>query len=408
MLFWTTVKASLKSLLANAMRSFLAMLGIIIGVAAVISMLAIGSGAKKQIMDRVTAMGTNLLVVRPGQSGFHGVASGTQQNLTLADAQAIVKEVPGVQRIAPCVGGNVQLKYLSRNSRVRVTGTTATYLPIRDFAIASGRAFTEPETDAMVRLVILGPVTVENLFGISDPIDQVVKLNGINFTVVGVLKAKGDQGWFNPDDQAILPYTTAMKQVLGLDYLGEIDVQVAEGQDVNKVLADTSALLRKRHRTQPGAPDDFNIRNQADMIETFNQYAMTFTILLGGIASISLLVGGIGIMNIMLVTVTERTREIGIRKAIGAKERSIRNQFLIESMIISGVGGLIGAVLGVGAARLIEILTTQYTTNPFLTIVEWPSILLALSFSALVGIFFGFYPAWRASRLDPVEALRYE
>jgi putative ABC transport system permease protein len=403
MLFWTTVKASLKSLLASAMRSVLAMLGIIIGVAAVIAVLAIGTGAKKGIMDRVTAMGTNLLIVRPGQSGSHGVKTGTMQTLSLADALAIAKEAPGVRQIAPCVGGGVQLKYMNQNSRVRLTGTTATYLPIRDFKVAQGRAFTEAETDASARVALLGPLTVENLFGVNDPIGQDIKINGVNFTVVGVLKAKGDQGWFNPDDQVITPYTTAMKQVLGLDYLGEVDVHVREGEDVNKVLDGITSLLRKRHRLQPATPDDFNIRNQADMIETFNETAQILTILLVSVALTSLLVGGIGIMNIMLVTVTERTREIGIRKAIGAKERSILLQFLIESMIISGVGGLIGVGLGVGAAVAIPYLTSQ-----FVTIVEIWGILLALSFSAVVGIFFGFYPAWRASRLDPVEALRYE
>jgi len=403
MLFWTTIKASLKSLLASAMRSFLAMLGIIIGVAAVISMLAIGTGAKKGIMDRVTAMGTNLLVVRPGQSGSQGVKTGTMQTLSLADALAIANEVEGVRQIAPCVGGNVQLKYMNQNSRLRLTGTTGTYLPIRDFKVAKGRSFTESETDAHSRVALLGPQTVENLFGVNDPIGQDVKVNGVNFTVVGVLKAKGDQGYFNPDDQILIPYTTAMKQVLGLDYLGEVDVQVREGDDVNKVLSGITSLLRKRHRLQPATPDDFNIRNQADMIETFNEMAQTFAILLGSIASISLLVGGIGIMNVMLVTVTERTREIGIRKAIGAKERSILLQFLIESMIISGVGGMIGVGLGVAAATAIPYFTTQ-----FVTIVEVQGILLALSFSAVVGVFFGFYPAMRAARLDPVEALRYE
>jgi len=402
MLFWTIVKVGLKSLLANPLRSFLAMLGIIIGVAAVISMLAMGAGARNQIMQRLSAMGTNLLVVRPGQSGSHGVVSGTTQNLTLADAQALVKEVAGVRRVAPCVGGNVQVKYLNHNTRVRLTGTSPTYLPVRDFTVEKGRAFTDGEVENMARVAILGPVTVDNLFGVNEPLGETVKINSINFTVIGVLKAKGDQGWFSPDDQVIIPHTTAMKQLLGLDYLGEIDVQAADGADVKQVQADMTTLLRKRHHVQEGAADDVNIRNQADMIETANQFTQTFTILLGGIASISLLVGGIGIMNIMLVTVTERTREIGIRKAVGAKERSIMTQFLIESVIISGLGGLIGASGGLGAAVLIQRFT-QFTTQ-----VEWPSVLLALSFSAIVGIFFGWYPALRASRLDPVEALRYE
>jgi putative ABC transport system permease protein len=408
MLFWTIVKVGLKSLLANPVRSLLTMLGIIIGIAAVISMLAIGAGAQKQIMARITAMGTNLLVVRPGQSGFHGVMSGTQQNLTLADAEAIVAEVEGIGSIAPCVGASAQMKFMGRNTRSRVTGTTATYLKIRDFQVERGRVFTEPEVASMARVAVLGPVTAENLFGPNDPIGQVIKLNGINFTVIGILKAKGDQGWFNPDDQVIVPYTTAMKQLFGLDYLGEIDVQATDGADLTAVQNAVTALLRKRHRIQPGVPEDFNIRNQADLIDQFNQAAMTFRILLASIGGISLLVGGIGIMNIMLVTVTERTREIGVRKAIGAKEHSILLQFLMEAVIMSGLGGVIGVGAGIGFARLIEFLTTKYTTTPFPTEVQAASVIMALSFSAIVGIFFGLYPAWRASRLDPVEALRYE
>jgi putative ABC transport system permease protein len=402
MLFWTIAKVGLKSLVANPLRSFLAMLGIIIGVGAVISMLAMGAGAQQQVMQRLSAMGTNLLVVRPGQSGFHGVASGTQQTLTLADAQAILKEVPGVRRIAPVVGSSAQVKYMNHNSRTRVTGTTETYLPIRDFEVERGRPFTESEIDSMARVAILGPATVQDLFGLNEALGQTLKLNGINFTVIGVLKAKGDQGWFNPDDQVLVPFTTAMKQLFGLDYLGEVDVQAAEGANLTELQSSMATLLRKRHRTQEGLPNDFDVRNQADMIETANQFTRTFTILLGGIASISLLVGGIGIMNIMLVTVTERTREIGIRKAIGAKERNIMTQFLIEAVIISGLGGMIGVAAGIGAAHLIPKFTD------FTTVVQMPSVLMALSFSAVVGVFFGWYPALRAARLDPVEALRYE
>jgi ABC-type antimicrobial peptide transport system permease subunit len=242
----------------------------------------------------------------------------------------------------------------------------------------------------------------------TPPLDETVKVKGINFKVIGVLKAKGDQGFFSSDDQVIMPYTTAMKQVLGLDRLGEIDIQVSDGFDLTNVQTAIQQLVRKRHHTQEGAPDDVNIINQADIIATASQFTTTFTVVLGGIASISLLVGGIGIMNIMLVTVTERTREIGVRKAIGAKERGILLQFLTEAVIMSGLGGMIGVAAGVGGAHLIQVLTTQYTSTPFVTEVHLTSVLLALSFSAVVGIVFGSYPAMRAARLDPVDALRYE
>jgi ABC-type antimicrobial peptide transport system permease subunit len=408
MLFWTIIKVGLKSLLGNPLRSFLTMLGIIIGVGAAISMLAIIAGAEKKIMTSIAAMGTNLLVVRPGQSGFHGVMSGTQQTLTMADAQAVRDEIDGVRRLAPGVSGSVQVKYQNHNTRTRVTGTAGTYLPIRDYTVEKGRVFSDSEVENMARVVVLGPVTVTNLFGENEPLDETVKVNGINFKVIGVLKAKGDQGFFSSDDQVIMPYTTAMKQVLGLDRLGEIDIQVSDGFDLTNVQTAIQQLVRKRHHTQEGAPDDVNIINQADIIATASQFTTTFTVVLGGIASIALLVGGIGIMNIMLVTVTERTREIGVRKAIGAKERGILLQFLTEAVIMSGLGGMLGVGAGIGLARLIEMATMAYTSTPLITEVQVSSILLALSFSAVVGIVFGSYPAYRAARLDPVDALRYE
>ena len=402
MLFWVIVKVGIKSLWANKLRSLLAMLGIIIGVAAVISMLAMGAGAKKKVMDRISAMGTNLLVVRPGQHGTHGVVTGVSQKLTLEDAEAITQEIKDIERLAPAVSGNSQLKYMNKNTRTNVIGTSVTYLSIRDLHIQNGRSFTEGEVERSLRVAVLGPVTVSNLFGMDDPIGQTIKLDGINFQVLGVTKSKGDQGYFNPDDQVLIPYTTAMKQVYGLDYLREIDVQAREGADPNKVQADITAILRKRHRTQPDQPEDFQIRNQADLIQTASQITQTFTILLGGIASISLLVGGIGIMNIMLVSVTERTREIGVRMAIGARRSDIRSQFLIESIIISGLGGLLGVLVGVGGAKIIAMSTD------FETVLSLHSIVLAMSFSAMVGIFFGWYPAQRAAKLNPIEALRYE
>jgi len=402
MLFWTIFKVSMKSLLANKLRTFLAMLGIVIGVGAVIAMLALGSGAQKQQMERMTAMGTNLLVIRPGARGTGGVMSGTQQNLTQEDGQAITTEITGTDGVAPVVGGSVQVKHANKNSRVSLIGTMPNYMPIRNFQVELGRNFTDAEATHLARVAVLGPMTVENLFGSDDPLGEMVKMNGINFRVIGVLKSKGDQGYFNPDDQVIIPLSTAMKQVLGVDKLREIDIQVAKDGDVTTVQDNTTALLRKRHRLLGAAPDDFSVRNQADAIEAANATAQTMNMLLGGIASISLLVGGIGIMNIMLVTVTERTREIGVRKAIGAKEADILTQFLIESIIMSVLGGIIGVGVGFGSAPILGMLLK------IPTIVETYSVILSLTFSCAVGVFFGFYPAHRAAQLDAIVALRYE
>jgi putative ABC transport system permease protein len=401
-LFGTLLKAALRSLATHKLRTFLAMLGIIIGVAAVIAMLALGSGAQGQVMNRVSAMGTNLLVVRPGNRGSRGVVSGTQLNLKLDDALGMARETPGIDLIAPVVGGNAQVKYASRNNRVNVVGTTATYFPIRDFVVEKGRPFTEQEAEHLARVAVIGPVTATTLFDQDDPLDQVIKVKGINFRVIGVLKSKGDQGWFNPDDQVIVPYSTAMKQLFGVDYVREIDVNAVDVNALSQVSADISKLLRKRHRLEASAPDDFNIQNQAELLETLTTFVRTFSILLGGIGGISLLVGGIGIMNIMLVTVTERTREIGIRKAIGARKRDVLGQFLLEAVLLTGLGGIFGCLGGVGLAALI----TKLFAYP--TLVQPLAISLSLAFSAAVGIFFGFYPALRAARLHPIEALRYE
>jgi len=402
MLIWTIIKVSLKSLMANKMRSFLAMLGIIIGVGAVISMMAMGTGAQQNVMKQISSMGTNLLVVRPGQRGSMGIMSGSQQNLTLLDVQAILDEVKGIGKVAPVVGTNSQLKYMNKNTRGNVIGTTITYFPIRNFEIERGRSFSENEAERMARVAVLGPVTADNLFGTDDPIGQTIKLKGINFRVVGVMKSKGDQGWFNPDDQVIISYITCMKQLMGIDYLREIDIQVAKDGDINAVQAGIEKVLRRRHRIQEESTNDFMIQNQAEILATASSVTQTFSFLISGIAGISLLVGGIGIMNIMLVTVTERIREIGIRKAIGAKDRDILRQFLLEAMLMSGLGGFIGVAIGAGSALAIGKLTQ------FVTVLEIRSIILALSVSAGVGIFFGYYPARRAAMLDPIEALRYE
>ncbi len=411
MLFWITVKLSLRSLAANKLRSILAMLGIIIGVGAVIAMLAIGAGTQQEVLDQFSQMGTNLLVVRPGQRGTGGVMSGTQQNLTLSDAQALLAEpavtAAGVKSISPVVGGSAQVKYLNKNSRTAVQGVADTYFPIRAYTIEKGECFTETDVERNARVAIVGPKTADDLFGVSDPIDQVVKINGINFRIVGVTKAKGDQGFYNPDDQVFLPYTTAMKQVFGstgpiANSVREIDIQATETADLDKLQEEIMKVLRKRHRLQPGAPDDVSIRNQADLLAQRSEASQKFTLLLAGTATISLLVGGIGIMNIMLVTVTERTREIGVRKAIGAKDRDILRQFLIESVLMSGLGGMVGVLAGWLTSKIIV------WTGTMPAIVQFWSAGLSLVFAAAVGIFFGWYPAVRAARLDPIDALRYE
>lgn len=402
MLFWTIIKVALKSLLANKLRTFLAMLGIIIGVGSVISMLAIGTGAQKQVMERIASMGTNLLIIHPAQRGIRGVMSDTSQRLKLEDAKAILEKVPGVFQVAPVVRGSSQIKYFNKNIKTSVIGSSMTYFPIRNYIIEKGRSFAEDEVDRMARVAVIGPTTSENLFGEKSPVGEKVKIKGINFSIVGVTKAKGSQGWRNPDDQVTVPYTTAMKQLFGLDYIQEIDIQAEDNAVLGKIQKESTVILRRQHGLVEAMPDDFHFHNQAEIVETASEVTRTFTFLLGGIACISLIVGGIGIMNIMLVTVTERTREIGVRKAIGAKNRDILLQFLIEAIILSCLGGIIGVSIGISAAQMIEKWTQ------FVTVAKLSSILLALSFSAAVGIFFGYYPARRAAQLDPIEALRYE
>jgi putative ABC transport system permease protein len=294
------------------------------------------------------------------------------------------------------------VKYYNENTDTTVTGAPATYLNIRSFDIASGRGFTSMEENRAARVAVLGASTAELLFGTRDPLGERIRLKNVNVRVIGVLEKKGDQGWFNPDDMVLIPYLTAMKQILGRDHLNEIDVSASEDVDLNEVEKNVEALLRKRHRIGADDEDDFHVRNQAEMIEMASSVSRTISLLLGGIASISLLVGGIGIMNIMLVTVTERTREIGVRKAIGARDRDILRQFLLESILMTGLGGLLGIAIGFSVAEALRRFTE------LTTVVEPLSVILALGVSTIVGVFFGLYPAWRAARLDPIEALRYE
>ncbi|MGN6370397.1 MAG: ABC transporter permease [Phycisphaerae bacterium] len=426
MLFWIIIRSSLQSLMANKTRSLLAMLGIIIGVGAVIAMLAMGAGAQQKILNNIQAMGTDLLMVRPAQAASNGVYGGWAQTMDVGDAMAI-SQLPGVEAVTPAVQGTAQVQYGNRNSRTTVAGGAVTFFQIRNFEIEQGRSFTEEEAEGLARVAVLGPVTASNLFGDKSPIGDKVRINGIQFNVVGITKAKGDQGWSNPDDQVFVPYTTAMKILFGQTVLKEIDVKCTQGADLNAVsgepptqdpwhregfkhdvpppLTSIAGLLRLRHKLAPDAADDFRVQNQADIIAMASDNIMTFRILLASIALISLLVGGIGIMNIMLVTVTERTREIGTRKAIGAKNRDILLQFLVESVVMSGVGGSLGALMGIGLAKGIPMIKLF---DRFMTIVQPEVVVVSISVAAFVGIFFGLYPAFRASRLDPIEALRYE
>ena len=403
MLFLTIVKSALKSLYANKLRSILAMLGIIIGVAAVIAMLAIGTGTQKDVLSRIQTMGTNRLSIRPGASHTPGgVRGGDVQTLTIEDAEALLA-VEGVNTVAPMAQGSAQLKYRNNNSRSRVVGTAITYLDSKTVQVEHGRFFTDSETDRNARIVVLGAEAAEKLELTKYDIGKKIKIKGLNFEFIGLLKEKGGDSFFSADDQAIVPYTTAMNILFGMDHLTGIEVQATEGGNMKQVEEAIAAVLRNQHKITTPEDDDFRVRNQADIIETMTAFTKQFTFLLGGIAAISLLVGGIGIMNIMLVTVTERTREIGIRKAIGARDRDILQQFLLEAVIMSGVGGVIGMAVGVGVSTIIGRLSESF--NP---VVSVQSIILAMGFSAAVGIFFGFYPAWRAARLNPIECLYYE
>jgi putative ABC transport system permease protein len=403
MLFLTIVKSALKSLIANKLRSFLAMLGIIIGVGAVITMLAIGTGAQKDVLSRIQTMGTNRLSVRPGAGRDRGGVRGDDvQTLTVADAQALLA-LDGVNTVAPVANGNAQLKFLNKNARTRVVGTAITYLSSNNYQMDYGRFFTDTETDRNARVIVLGSEAAESLELTKNDLGGHIKVNGLNFEYIGMLKSKGGDSFFSADNQAIVPYTTAMNIMFGLDYLTGIEIQAKDSKGMKKVEEEIAAELRKRHRITNPNDDDFEVRNQADMIETMSTVTKQFTFLLGGIAFISLLVGGIGIMNIMLVTVTERTREIGIRKAIGARDRDILQQFLLEAMIMSAVGGIIGMAAGIGAAAAIGHFVQDF--NP---VVSVQSVVLSMSFAAGVGIFFGFYPAWRAAQLNPIECLYYE
>ncbi len=409
MLIWTIIKVAFKSIAANKLRSFLTMLGVIIGVAAVIAMLGLGAGTKEKVTESVKSMGSNLLVVRPASRWGGGVSTGERRDLTLEDAQAVLNGVDEVAMVSPEVSSRFQAKYMSKNSNVNVMGVPVTYFPVRNFEVEKGRAFTETEVNRSAKVAVLGPKTMTDLFGENaDPLGEQIKVKGVNFTVIGVTKGKGDQGWYNPDDQIVVPLTTGMNQLMGKDTIDNLYLTVADGTDMEAAIEKVSQVLRRQHRIQPGREDDFSVRNLQEIADSLNEVSKVFTLLLSGVASISLLVGGIGIMNIMLVTVTERTREIGIRKALGARNFDLLTQFLLEAVVVSLTGGVLGISFGVGSILLFNYVMEKYMGGQFSAQLElWP-IIVAFCFSFIVGVFFGWYPARKAAALDPIEALRYE
>jgi putative ABC transport system permease protein len=403
----STMKISLRALRVNKMRSALTMLGIIIGVGAVIAMLAVGTGASEKISEQISSIGSNLIIL-PGSttSGGLRMGMGSQPTLTRDDADAIQKECSAVQDVAPVLNGAAQIVYSNQNWSTGVYGTTSSMLAIRDWPISSGRAFTDQDVRNATKVAILGQTVMDNLFGSIDPVGQMIRIKKVPFMVIGVLDRKGQspQGQ-DQDDTIYIPVTTAQKKIFGTSFPGmvrTIMVKARSTEDLPVAEKQIIELLRQRHHLSSRQDNDFTVRNLTQIMQVAEQSTKVMTLLLGAIASVSLLVGGIGIMNIMLVSVTERTREIGIRMAVGAKTWDIRLQFIIEALTLAMIGGITGILLGVGGSKLLSMFAG------WSTVVSTLSVILAFGFSGLVGIFFGFYPAYKASLLNPIDALRYE
>jgi putative ABC transport system permease protein len=408
-----SVWVALEGLASNRLRSVLTMLGVIFGVGAVIAAVSMTQGAKAATLEQFKRFGTNTLRVVPGQMrrGPVGGGMGSEQTLTYADAQAIAKECPSVIGIAPEVNSMAQVKAGNANTNTRIVGTTELFPQVQSYTLAEGAFLTDRDVKSRRKVAVLGPTVVENLFGAGQSVvGKQIKINGVTFGVLGQFKTKGDSGFFSPDDQIVVPLTTAMRRLMGpraglsgpRDSVNSIAVQFrGDTEAASPAEAEVRAVLRDRHHLGPASEDDFSIMSAAELIEGAEESNRVLTLLFGSIAAVSLLVGGIGIMNIMLVSVTERTREIGLRKAIGATPRDILTQFLIEALTLSTVGGGVGVVLGVGLAYLLSAVGMN-------TAVSVPWVIVAFSFAAFVGIVFGLLPSRKAAAMDPIEALRYE
>jgi putative ABC transport system permease protein len=402
---WIVVRVAMKALGRNVMRTVLTMLGVIIGVSAVICTIAIGEGASAKIRTAIANIGANLVWVEAGGVNRNGVRTGTggTRTLTVADLMAIRQQIPTVINVSPQADTRVQLIYGNQNWNSSVRGISPEYLALKNWPVVKGGMFTDQEVERASPVCVLGQTVANILFGDVDPVGENIRVRDLPCRVVGILGIKGQTATGqDQDDTLLMPYTTVMKKIKGQPWLDDILMSAVSAEAVEPAKAQLTELLRMRHHIQPGAVDDFNIRNPTEIAETVAQSARTMEVLLASVASVSLLVGGVGIMNIMLVSVTERTREIGLRLAVGARSRDVLRQFLLEAVLLSLTGGLIGIALG--------IVGTQTIADVF----EWPTRVsrnalgLAVTFAAAIGIFFGYYPARRAARLDPIDALRYE
>jgi putative ABC transport system permease protein len=402
MLFFEIIRVALQAINANKMRSILTMLGIVIGVAAVITMVALGTGAQRSVEAQLQALGTNVLTVRPGQGWHRGVRSGSSR-MYLTDAYAVEDRADAILLAAPEMVSSAQVEFNRSNASIRVTGTTANFAELNGFEAEYGRFFTAEEDAGRRRVAVLGG-TVPEVFD-STPLEmlgQRISIRNVTFEVVGVLEAKGGSGWFNQDERIFIPVQAAQFRIMGTDRIGSFNVKIADGYSATAAMGQIEQVMRREHKLRVGDDNDFYVQDRAELMGTMQEATKTFTFLLAGIAAVSLLVGGIGIMNIMLVSVTERTREIGIRMAMGATRRQVLTQFLLEALVLCLVGGFLGIALGFGASKTLANLANWSTA------VSPESVGMAVIFSAVVGLFFGAWPARRAASLDPIDALRHE